>query len=190
MTLGLSQPLNVGDEAYQWEFAVCASQHDKWPVDLLYQLLTHWLCEKGNMGFGYYLPLAFFRDRSDNLWAGLTGDLSALDTVGSIRGLYLWADEERTRFRVSSGEFGILTVIAVTADEDLLAQASTPAHLRLFLKEMGITQVCDPYRPSVLATPEADRVWERIRAMTHDEVFDKLQTATAERLTRKAKGKG
>src|SRR5947209_12676224 len=43
---------------------------------------------KSKMGFGYYLPLVFFKDPFGKLWAGLTDELAELQVVGSIRGLY------------------------------------------------------------------------------------------------------
>jgi hypothetical protein len=175
MTLGLTQPLRATDPAFPWEFSVRADKDAEWPMDLLYQLLTQWLCEKGKMGFGYHLPLVFFTDRGGKLWAGLTDELADLNIVGSIRGLYLWTDDARLRFRVSSGEFGLLTVLAITEDEDRLAREATPAHLLLLLRRKGVSQVCNPYRSSVLEIPSALKDWTAIKGMPHDEALNELQ---------------
>lgn len=68
MTLGLTQPLRRGEEAFSWEFAVRTKEHSEWPADLLYQLLSQWLCEKGDMHFGYSLPLRFFIGHDGKMW--------------------------------------------------------------------------------------------------------------------------
>lgn len=175
MTLGLTQPLRESDQAYPWEFAVRANEHAEWPADLLYQLLTQWLCENGDMGFGYRLPLFFFNDRGGKMWAGVTDDVSGLKLIGSLRAMYLWTDETKLRFRLPSSEFGLLTVVAVTEDEDRLAQQTTPAHLLLLLQRLGVKQVCNPHRQSVLAMPNASSQWETIQGMSHDDAFDELQ---------------
>lgn len=175
MTLGLTQPLRESDQAYPWEFAVRANEHAEWPADLLYQLLTQWLYENGDMGFGYRLPLVFFTDRGGKMWAGATDDVAGLNLVGSLRAMYLWTDETKLRFRVTSGEFGLLTVVAVTADEDRLAQQTSPAHLLLLLQRLGVKQVCDPHRQSVLMMPNAASEWATIQAMSHDDAFNELQ---------------
>jgi hypothetical protein len=175
MTLGLTQPLQLGDKAYPWEFSIRTTTLEEWPCDLLYQLLTQWLWEKGEMGFGYHLPFVFFKDRDGKLWSGISDDVSGLNVVGTIRGLYLWTDERRLSFKASSGDFGLLSVVGVTDDEDRLANSTTPAHLMLLLRRMGISQICDPYRHSVLSLPGASDQWRRIESMPHDDAFDELQ---------------
>ena len=175
MTLGLTQPLHPNDQPYPWEISVRTNNLEEWPCDLLYQLLTQWLWEKGDMGFGYHLPFVFFKDRSGKLWSGITDDISELNVVGAMRGLYLWTDEHRLGFKTSSGDFGLLMVVGVTEDEDRLANTTTPAHLMLLLRRMGVSQVCDPYRSSVLSLPSANDEWRRIESMAHDDVFEELQ---------------
>jgi hypothetical protein len=175
MTLGLTQPLNATDAIYPWEFAVRTREHAEWPVDLLYQLLSQWLWEKGDMGFGYHLPLMFYIGNDGRIWASISERVQDCRAVGTLRGLYLWTDSARMRFKVSAGDFGILTVVGVTEDEGKLANETTPAHLMLFLRRMGVTQTCDPYRRSVLHTPGASSQWNRIAGMAHDDAFDELQ---------------
>jgi hypothetical protein len=89
-------------------------------------------------------------------------------------GLYLWDDCEHFEFQVSSGNFGLLTAIAVTYDEDRLAQGATPPHLLLLIEEMGIVQVFDPYRESVTRLPGVQAKWESIRQLPHDDVVRRL----------------
>jgi len=178
MTLGLTQPLRATDSAYPWEFSVRAKEHAEWPVDLLYQLLTQWLSEKGDMWFGYHLPLKFFMGNDNKLWASISERVQHKQVVGSIRGLYLWTDASQLRFKVTNGEFGLLVVVGVTEDEDRLAQETTPAHLMLLLRRMGINQVCDPHRRSVLTLPGVHGEWGKIRELSHDDAFNELQ-ATA-----------
>jgi hypothetical protein len=176
MTLGLTQPLHASDPAYPWELAVRAQEHADWPIDLLYQLLSQWLWEKGDMGFGSHLPLKFFIGHDGRMWASVAGELvQHRRVVGTIRGLHLWTDFARLHFKASSGEFGLLTAVGVTEDEDDLAKETTPAHLMLLLRRMGVTQLCDPYRRSVVLLPGALDQWERIKGMTHDDAFDELQ---------------
>ncbi|MFN6107423.1 MAG: hypothetical protein ACK5EA_23625 [Planctomycetaceae bacterium] len=176
MTLGLSQPLQSTDKAFPWEFSVRTRRHEEWPSDLLYQLLTQWLWEKGDMGFGYHLPFMFFTDREGKLWSGISEDVTGLKVVGTIRGLYLWTDERRVTFEASSGDFGLLSVVGVTEDEDLLAKSTTPAHLMLLLRRMGISQTCDPYRRSVLSMSGVTDRWRFIESMSHDDAFGELQS--------------
>jgi hypothetical protein len=181
MTLGLTQPIELGEPAYKWEFAVRAKEYAQWPVDLLYQFLTQWLWEggvgKSKMGFGSHFPFMFFNDRAGNLWAGISDSTSVpeLKPIGSIRGLYLWRDWSHTTFETSSGKFSLLTVIAVTGDEDRLADETTPTHLLLLLREMGVNHVCDPMRQSVLLVPEASKRWKRIKSLSHDDAYGELE---------------
>ena len=56
-----------------------------------------------------------------------------------------------------------------------MANTTTPAHLMLLLRRMGVSQVCDPYRSSVLSLPSANDEWRRIESMAHDDVFEELQ---------------
>jgi hypothetical protein len=174
MTLGLTQPVSEGDKSFPWEFAVRTRDNPEWANDLLYQLLTQWHWEKGELWFGSHLPLRFFTDRDGKLWSGIADDACELNVVGAIRGLYLWTDERRLRFKVSSGDFGLLSVVCVTGDEERLAQLTTPAHLMLFLRRMGISQTCDPYRPSVLSIPGAVDQWCGIEGMSHDQAIEEL----------------
>lgn len=175
MTLGITQPLQLGDRAYPWEFSIRTTNLEEWPCDLLYQLLTQWLWENGDMGFGYHLPFVYFTDRGGKLWSGISDEVSELNVVGTIRGLYLWTDERRLSFKSSSGDFGFLSVVGVTEDEDHLADSTTPAHLMLLLRRMGIGQICDPYRHTVLSMPGAIDQWHLIETMSHDEAFEEIQ---------------
>lgn len=175
MTLGLTQPLRSTDEAFPWEFSVRTREREDWPVDLLYQLLSQWLWERGDMGFGYHLPLKFFIGHDGNLWASVSERVQHHEVVGTIRALHLWTDATRLRFKTSSSEFGLLTAVGVTEDEDRLANATSPAHLMLLLRRMGISQACDPYRRSVLSIAGANDQWHRIERMPHDDAFDELQ---------------
>lgn len=176
LTLGLTQPLRSTDKAFPWEISIRTNGLEEWPCDLLYQLLTQWLWEKGDMGFGYHLPFVFFTDRGGKLWSGISDDVSELNVVGSIRGLYLWTDERHLSFKTSAGDFGLLAVVGVTEDEDRLAYSTTPAHLMLLLRRMGISQICDPYRRSVLSIPGATDQWRRIESMSDDDAFNVLQS--------------
>lgn len=114
MTLGLTQPLHRSDPAYPWEFSIRAKGMAEWPVDLLYQLVTQWLCEEGQIGFGYHLPLIFFIGSDGNQWASISDRVFNHPIVGSIRGLYLWTDHTQGPFQISTGEFSLLNVVAVT----------------------------------------------------------------------------
>lgn len=175
MTLGLTQPLNSSDSAYPWEFSVRTKEQADWPVDLLYQLVSQWLWENGSMWFGYHLPLKFFIGHDGKMWPSISDCIKDSEAVGTMHGLYLWTDFSRFRFQVSSGDFGLLTLVAVTADEDQLATETTPAHLTLLLRRMGAGEICDPYRRSVLDVPGASDEWRRIKHLSHDDAFDELQ---------------
>lgn len=175
MTMGLTQPVAEGEKAYPWEFSVRTAGNQEWASDLLYQMLTQWHWKKGGIWFGSLLPLVFFTDRGGKLWSGMTDDASGLNVVGSIRGLYLWTDERCLRFSVSTGAFSLLSIVGVTEEEVRLANETTPAHLMLLLRRIGVTQVCDPHRRSVLSLPGATEEWDRIKGMLHDDALDELQ---------------
>ncbi len=174
MTLGLTQPLQPGGEANRWEFAVRTKTYAKWAHQLFYDLLTYWLSTNGDVTQGYYLPLVFFTNASGEVCCGLTEETHGLSLTGSIRGLYFWDDAERLAFSTSDGGFHLMTAVAVTEDEDRLAQEATPPHLLLLLRQMDIGQVSDPERSSVLSMANAELEWERIRAMSHDDVVADL----------------
>lgn len=175
LTLGLTQSVDVHDTPYPWEFSIRTQEHVEWAVDLLYQLLSQWLSEKGNVWFGYHLPLRFFTGHDGKLWASISERIRHQHVVGSMRGLYLWADNRNLHFTTPSGKFGLLAVVAVTEDEDRLADETTPAHLMLLLRRMRVTQICNPYRSSVLRLPNAGAEWSRIRTLSHDDAFNELQ---------------
>jgi hypothetical protein len=177
MTLGLTQPLHSTDTAYPWEFAVRAKEQADWPLDLLYQLLSQWLGENGEMGFGYHLPLKFFIGHDGKTWPSISETVQHRHVVGTSRGLYLWKDYSGLRFKVSSGDFRLLTVVAVTEDEDNLADEATPAHVILLLRRMGIGQILDPYRRSVLSQPGALDEWARIKRLSHDDALAEIDRA-------------
>jgi hypothetical protein len=176
MTLGLTQPNAMNNVVPPWEFGLKAKEQATWPVQLLYDLLTYWLDQKPGIRRGFLLPLTFFRDATRALCAGLADPLDGLDLVGSIRGLYLWDDLEHVRFKVSRGDFGLMVGVAVTEDEIQLARQTTPPHLLLLLKRMQIMQLSDPLRESVMTLPGAEREWERIRAMSHDQAVTALDS--------------
>jgi hypothetical protein len=175
MTVGPTQPSTPGEIPFAWEFAIRSKERGTWPRQLLYDLLTCWLMDQKKIVPGLYLPLVFFRDPAGRICTGLSERCQALNVVGDIRGLYLWEDQEGLQFSVSSGDFRLLAAVPVTADEDRLAQETTPPHLLLLLEEMGIGQVCDPHRPSVLAMREGADRWRHIKALSHDEVVRKLR---------------
>ena len=171
MSLGLSQPLSDGNTGYPWEFAVRAHEHTEWPIDLLYQLLSQWLWEKGDIWFGYSIPLTFFIGADGKMWPSIADPTES--AVGEIRRLYLW--KEPHLFQVSSGAFGLLTVVAVTEDEEQLACDTTPAHLMLLLRKMNVGRICEPRRTSVLNVPGATEAWATIKRMTHDAALHAIE---------------
>lgn len=175
MTLGPSQPLSEVDVSYPWEFAIRTESEAQWATDLLYQLLTQWLCEKGDIGVGYSISLFFFIDQSGVLGSTIADECDPFTPVGSIRHLYLWSDAYNYRFNVTTGDFSLLTLVAVTDDENQLADDTTPAHLMLFLRRMGVTQACDPFRRSVLLKPESGEEWTRIKHLSHDCALEQIQ---------------
>jgi len=87
MTLGLTQPVRRGDAVPEWEFAVRAKEQAKWPLQILFDLLTYWLDQKPKIGRGLLLPLAFFLDAGDQLCAGLTERGSWVQSEDSTCGM-------------------------------------------------------------------------------------------------------
>lgn len=174
-TLGLTQPVERGDRASSWEFCIRTQDSVSWAYQLLYDLLTYYLSEGGQVERGLYLPLTFFLNPSGDVCVGLTDDTSNLNVVGEMEGVYLWNDCDQLEFKVSSGDFGLLTAIGVTAEEDHLAQETTPPHLLLLLAEMGVGQVLDPLRESVMDIPGVQAKWQMIQELRHDEVVRQLR---------------
>ncbi len=175
MTLGLTQPLRPTDRAYPWELSIRTREHADWPIDLLYQLVTQWLWEKGDMWFGYHLPLRFFVGGDGKVWASVSERVRVSKVVGSVRGLYLWTDAAQLAFQTKGGDFGLLVVVGVTEDEEHIVEEASPAHLMLLFHRMRVGQVCDPYRRCVLSLPGARSEWESIRRMSHDDALGELQ---------------
>lgn len=175
MTLGLTQPIERGEVASSWEFCVRSTSAESWVPQLLYDLVTYYLSEGAQVYKGMYLPLVFFQDGAGKTCAGLAEDRTGLKIVGEMSGLYLWDDFEHLAFHVSTGTFGLMTAIGVTQEEDMLAQEATPSHLLLMLEQMGVGQVLDPNRQSVMRLPGALVKWKAIREMPHDAVIRRLQ---------------
>jgi hypothetical protein len=67
-----------------------------------------------------------------------------------------------------------MVAVAVTQDEIEMARAATPPHLLLLLKRLGLGQISDPSRQSVMTLPGAAAAWERIRYTPHDDVVAEL----------------
>lgn len=175
MSLGLSQPLTSVDNSYPWEFSIRTAEQEVWAPDLIYQLVTQWLFERGDMGFGYRLPFIFFEDQGGRTWTSIAGSVPNLTPVGAMRALYLWEDEKRIRFSSTSGNFGLLTAVLISDDEEEWANDATPAHLMLLLRRLGVSQICDPSRSSVRFHPRASGEWNHIKYMPEDNVLAELR---------------
>ncbi len=173
MTLGPTQPADIGMSPLCWEFAINVGAPAAWPYQVLFDLISHWLYDRAEIGPGYLLPLLFFESVDSCLCAGLGRAIDKLKVVGAIRGIYLW-DLDHRRFRVSSGEFGLLIGVPVTNDEIELADRSTPAHLMLLLKRLNVLAAADPMRGSVLERPDAEAHWRQIRELPEPRVLAEL----------------
>jgi hypothetical protein len=128
----------------------------------------------GNIDRGCFLPLSFFRNRKGELCGGLSDEVEGNARVGEIRGLYLWPDLNDYRFSPSSGNFGLITAIAVTKDEETKADELTPPHLLLLLKRMGLSQISDPFRKSFLKEAAGVSEWEEVKKLSHDQAVGEL----------------
>ena len=120
------------------------------------------------------MPARFFRDRSGSLCAGLADDRLTLDTVGDMRGLYLWDHAQGPTISVSSGDFTLMNAVTVTAEEEDLAKRTSPPHVLLLLHRLGVGRVCDPVRESALTLPRGQAEWKQVLAMSHEEVVREL----------------
>jgi hypothetical protein len=174
ITLGLSQPNNPYGGPSEVEFAVKVSQDAAWAHDILYDLTTHSLETNGDMERGMFFPLTFFHDNSDILRAGVSGSLSGISKYGNLCGLFLWDDDRKIIIDINGSRFGIFVAITATEDEIELARSTTPPHLILLQKQLGLTQMCDPYRQSILQHSDFTRLWEHIRNLPHHEVVHEL----------------
>jgi hypothetical protein len=178
MTLGLTQPMVQGGKASAWEFAWYASEPQPWCYELLYDLVTGWSQNRTHLERGHFLPVTFFRNSRGQL------DCAAEDLRGKVEGcndktgLYLWASIiDRTVFRLSTGDFFLMSATIVTRDEESLVDETSPPHLLLLLKRLGVGQLCAPDRPSVRCHPEFIQTWDQIKSITHDEALRQLNDA-------------
>lgn len=175
-TLGVTHPFEVGESTPVWEFAIKTREYGAWAPQILYDLLSYWCQRSQPIRGGLHLPLGFFQNSSGELCAGLADERLGLSVLGNMRGLYLWRDSDNHRFATETGEFGLVVAVAVTGAEDLMAQQTSPPHLLLLLKKMGVGQILSPFRECVTNVPRAGDEWERIRSLTHDEAVRELDS--------------
>lgn len=177
ISLGLSQPLDQSSAGNPWEFAVYAPIGATWPSELLYDLVLGHAEHPGWITEGHCLPLTFYRNKDGNL------DCGAIDAsqeprivpVGTLRSLYLWRDMKKHDPIVVDGRpYFLMVATGITADEEHAGDTTSPPHVLLFLRKMGIGQVTDPMRQSAFELPGAAGVWQSISAMSHNEVLAQL----------------
>ncbi len=177
LSLGVTQPGEPGQRTFPWEFCVRTTNSSIWPRQLLYDLMTYWYTEGKTVSNGLHLPLLFINAPHGQICAGLSEPKPDLNAFGAIRRLYLWEDMDHHEFSVTSGNFRLLTAIGITEDEDKLGLETTPPHLLLLLREMGIGQMTEPHRESVMRLKGAERAWSRIQKLSHAEAFRKLNAS-------------
>jgi hypothetical protein len=174
-TMGLTQPVTHAAPKSGWEFALYAAPGGDWVGEVLFDLTTGWAEDRDWLREGHQLPLTFFRNAEGDLDAGVVEAQPPLDPVGLIRGLYLWRDITQPRkIKGPTGEFFLMAACGVTRSEMDLADETTPPHLLLLLRELGIGQVTDPARTSATEHKEFHRVWKVIRKLPHDKVVEML----------------
>jgi len=176
ITLGMSQPIAPGRTASQWEFGVYSTVRERWEPQLLYDLVTHFVLEKEDPEAGYWMPLVFFEDHKGSMACGMT-ERPTKPPIGDIRGLYLWPDYNTPVFSVSTGRFRLMAAVAVTEDEDEAAQRTSPPHLLLLFRRLGVGFLSDPLRRSVFTLPNGSELWQTLRRMPHKSVVEQLNVA-------------
>jgi hypothetical protein len=100
-----------------------------------------------------------------------------VEPVGSLRWLVLFPHlRPWHQFASQTGTFALLAATGLTADEFALLDDVRRCgyHLQLLLCERGVGQVTVPQRPSVLADPDGERAWERIRQLSPEEAWGEL----------------
>jgi hypothetical protein len=92
-----------------------------------------------------------------------------------VRGLYLWPSLlDRKMVESTTGRFFVMIATTVTNEEDALAQETSPPHLLLLLKRLGIGQASDPMRRSAGEHASFDAAWREIRGLSHADAVRQL----------------
>lgn len=172
ITLGLTQPLTPGASGASWEFALYASRAEPWCYELLYDLVTGSSQNRTDLQPGHFLPVTFFRNARGQLDCAAENLGGRVERCNDKTGLYLWPSLiDRTLFEVSTGNFFLMAATIVTQDEETLADRTSPPHLLLLLKQLGIGQLSDTDRKCVTRHPRFGEMWEKVKAMPHEEAF-------------------
>ncbi len=177
ISMGLSQPLNANEKGHAWELGVYSNPEETWPAELIYDLVLGFAKHPGWLDEGHCLPLTFFRDHLGKLDCGsFSADSDErIRPVGELRSLYLWHDMDlRRTVETELGSFYLMIATGITADEEEAGDETSPPHVMLLLRELGIGQKTDPMRRSVFDMPNGMSNWNRIRQLTHSEVLRRL----------------
>jgi hypothetical protein len=179
MSLGPSQPLTPTARGNPWEFGVYAPGESNWPSELLYDLVLGYAEHPTWLSEGHCLPLTFFVNQKGELDCGSikAGADPRIVPVGSLRALYLWPDiQQRKKIDTERGPFFLMIATGITADEERAGDATTPPHVLLFLRDMGIGQTTDPNRRSAFESEGAAPTWSKISSMSQTEVLQRLSS--------------
>jgi hypothetical protein len=174
VTLGQTQPESPNEKAQKYEFALYSPTNVQWEKQLLYDLITDFSEKNEQVEAGTWYPLSFFQDPNQEIACGLVTH-PRNPRLGNITGLYLWPDNTIPFFKTSIGDFELMNVIGITSDEDDLAIQSSPPHLLLLIKLLGLEMMVDPLRKSVLSKPDWHIVWKEIKNLDHISVLERLR---------------
>jgi hypothetical protein len=175
LSLGITQPVEEGAARSDWEFCVYSRSAQSWPNRLLYELVSGWREAPDHLSRGHWLPVTFFKNARGQLDCAAATLPDSVQREGAMRGLYLWPSTmDRTLFEVNTGNFFLMCATLVTENEERLADRTSPPHLLLALKRLGIGQVSDPYRESACMMPGFEEVWTDIERLGHGDAVRQL----------------
>ena len=187
-TVGLSQPRGPEDEPWDdpargpnlsgtgVEFALRVAEPCDWAPDLLRVLMGYHVGQTrlypGHRIAGGFRAL----DTGVTSWFLGSPEPGLIEPADATRAWFLWPTLGAPRwFTTSTGNFELLGIVNITADEWAYARRTSGAHLQLLLCRAGVGQRCEVGRPSVLDDPATAADAARLAAVDEAEAMRLLQ---------------
>lgn len=175
--LGLSQPEAPEGPARPWELTLLTRNDEApWTSTVLGDLLHYYLATEESVSEGMTLPIGFYNAGFDSCMGFLWDNppLESFKRVSEMRHLFFWRWLDHPRaVETRTGSFRFLAATTITEAEGELASRS-PAHLMLYLRDMGVGQLADPMRPCTTAQADWQEVWSDIEPMSEVQVLKAL----------------
>ncbi len=190
-TLGLSQPQKKEDVKDQdatnpppsrlgFELAFAVTEPANWTVIGLFSLAQFALSPPAPLKPGSRIPCFFTHPEGSPATPEHVVPVFGQPPPGSkivenIVSLLVWPALDRDGpFVTGTGRFDLLVATGITMDEWDAAKQTSSMHVLWLLQRAGIGQSTDPFRPSVFADDRWRAEWEEIKALSGDQILDKL----------------